>query len=97
MRSVGECGGRPNSKNPRCNTGTWGTPGEGSLVWPGRSLSFGWSGEIAGELEAVVQRRVGVEPDDYEFWRIGIVKIFFAEDLEGMGGDFIGVGKESLN
>lgn len=54
MRSVGECGSRPNSKNPRCDTGTWGTPWEGSLVGPKRSLSFGWTTEIVGEFEAVV-------------------------------------------
>jgi len=50
-----------------------------------------------GELEAVVEGRVGVEPEDDEFWGVGIVEVFFAEDLEGMGGDFIGIGEKTLN
>ena len=49
------------------------------------------------EAEAVVKRWMGVEPEDDEAGRIGIVEIFFTEDLEGMGGDFVGVGDEALD
>jgi hypothetical protein len=58
---------------------------------------FAWAGVIVGEAEAVVQWRVGVEPEDDESWRVGIVEILFAEDLEGMGGDFVGVGEKALD
>ena len=40
---------------------------------------------------------MAVKPEDDEFWGVGIVEIFFAEDLEGMGGDFVGVGEKALN
>ena len=50
-----------------------------------------------GEAEAVVEWRVRVEPENDEFGGIGIVEVFFAKDLEGMGGDFVGVGDEALN
>jgi hypothetical protein len=38
MRSVGEC--RPNSKNPRYDTGTWGTPGGCKFSWAGTEFEF---------------------------------------------------------
>jgi hypothetical protein len=40
---------------------------------------------------------VGVEPQDDELWRVGIGEIFFAENLKGMCGDFVGVGDETLD
>lgn len=53
--------------------------------------------EIVGEAQAVVERRVAIQPEDNEFGRIRIVQIFFAENLERMGGDFVGVGNDSLD
>src|SRR5215472_7209658 len=53
--------------------------------------------EIVRETQSVVKRRVGVKPEDDEFWRIGVVEILFAEDLERAGRDFVGVGDEALD
>ena len=40
---------------------------------------------------------MGIEPEDDELWRVGVVEIFFAKDLKRVGGDFVGVGDEALN
>ena len=57
-----------------------------------RQLALGGRAEIVGEAEAVVEWRVGVEPEDNEAERIGVVEVFFAEDLKEWAATSLALG-----
>ena len=54
-------------------------------------------GEVEGEAEAVVQRGMGVEPEDDEPGGIGIFEVFLAKNLKRAGGYLVSIGDEGLN
>src|SRR5215469_11745221 len=82
-------------REPEQGGGVFAQEAGGGLL-SGRWLRAGRP-EIVRETQSVVKRRVGVKPEDDEFWRIGVVEILFAEDLERAGRNLVGVGHEALD